>query len=150
MDDKPTLAKITSDLWIHQNLLMWNRLQTLAILQAGLLGATVTLAGGKWAVLTFFTPVVAIAATFFLMHISSVDRAVRDKYRDDLKIMGITVGFDMTKDADRERYRLASWEIIGRNQRKGRLDLENYMNGIFISLMALDGIAGIVIFWPLI
>lgn len=132
--DANTVAKIMSDLWIHQNRRMWDRLQLAATLQAGLLGAAYLLQTFKLTTLLILTCGFAMLATAALIHISSVDRAIRNKYRDELKKLGVHIGFDRDNPEDKKRYDGASFGLAF-------LDSQFYMNSVFLSLIGLDAVA---------
>jgi hypothetical protein len=125
-------VKVLSDLWMHQNRRMWDRLQLAATLQAGLLGAAYFLTNDKWPTLTIVACLVAMVATGALIHITSVDRAIRNKYRDELISLGISVGFDRENPDDLARYNAVSFGILN------FLDSKFYVNCVLVSLMALD------------
>jgi hypothetical protein len=90
--DPKDLAKILSDHWIHQNILMWGRLQTTISLQLGLLGAAYGLYVLKWHYLTFVCCVAAALATLGLVFISEHDRSIRDQHRLNLEDLGFDFG----------------------------------------------------------
>lgn len=83
--------KPLTDLWMHQNNLMWSRVRLLAGLQASALVSNYVL---KDRAASFALCVAAAAATAFLIYISDVDREIRDHYRGRLKKLNFKVGLD--------------------------------------------------------
>ena len=137
MADKPdanNTAKILSDLWIHQNRLMWDRLQLLAILQAAFLGAAYTLHVKNWPVAVFFVCLFAIVISAALMHTANIDRAIRDKHRDKLLNLGIEVRLQFDNPDDMKRHDDASWGQV-------RFNSKYYIVAIFVFAMAADAAA---------
>ena len=92
IDDRPisadALLKSTSDLWIHQNTIMWSRIQTLAILQAGFLGIGFALRALHYWALGVTACAFVMVLSVFLWHITIVDRRNRDIYATRLADMG--------------------------------------------------------------
>jgi hypothetical protein len=123
---------------MHQNRQMWGRLQLAGTLQAGLLGAAYVLHTFKSPTLTLLACAAAFTATAALIHITSVDRAIRDKYRDKLTLFGVSIGFHSDKPDDMQRYNRASFGL-------NFLDSKFYMNAILVFLMGLDIAALIVL-----
>jgi hypothetical protein len=99
--------KPLTDLWMHQNNLMWSRVRLLAALQASALVANYVL---KDRAASTALCVVAAAATFFLIYISDVDRIIRDDYRERLKGFGFRIGFDRAERVSR-RTHIAGFHI---------------------------------------
>ena len=136
--DENATAKILSDLWIHQNRQMWGRIQLAATLQAGFLGLGYLLRKVEVPVMPQVACLAAGIATAALIHITAVDRAIRDKYKDDLKPFGIAIGFDRTNPADKKRYDEVPFGVLA------FLDSKFYVNIILGSLVVLDVIAAII------
>jgi hypothetical protein len=88
------------DLWMHQNQIMWSRVQLLIALQGAVLTANYALAH-KGASIALC--VAAVLASLYLIYIWGLDRLVRDKYRDKLKDYGFEIG--LTAD-ERKRLRV--------------------------------------------
>jgi hypothetical protein len=133
-----TKAKILSDLWMHQNRRMWDRLQLAATLQAGLLGVGYLLRKLDVAAMPQLASVAAGIATAALIHITAVDRAIRDKYRDALKCYGLSIGFTRGHPDDDKRYKEASLGSLV------FLDSRFYVNTILVALILLDLIAFVI------
>jgi hypothetical protein len=128
-------AEARLDLWIHQNQLIWSRLQWFAISQVTMVSAAYTLS--QW-LITIGLGLVTILATLALMHITDVDRVIRNKYRDELKTYGISVGIDtQTNDSKGFQSKPRSWLTP--------LTSQFYLTGVFLFAVAFDVIA----FWYL-
>ena len=91
MDDKPpgtdTLLKAYTDLWMHQNKLMYDRYQTLYLIQGGFLALTYYLQSNKALALT----VLALAILFSLIVFSWAydDMRLRDDHRLEMLKYGV-------------------------------------------------------------
>ena len=110
MSDSDITNKALVDLWMHQNRLMWDRLNTLGILQIAMLGAAYGLSAEQWsAPLIFYTLVSLVAYTITLWHRSDVDRCVREKHSLKLKKMGLDVRLDLTNEDDMKLWDDASY-----------------------------------------
>jgi len=83
-------AKLLIDLWMHQNTLMWSRVQLLAAVQGAAFTANYVL---HHSFASIGVCVAAAAATCFLIYISNVDRLIRDKYSSELKKHDFQLGF---------------------------------------------------------
>jgi hypothetical protein len=126
-------AEARLDLWIHQNQLIWSRLQWFAISQVTMVSAAYTLS--QW-LITIGLGLVTMIATLALMHITNVDRVIRNKYRDELKMYGISVGIDPQQStADSKRYEAGSLSWLK------PLTSHFYLTGIFLFAIAFDVIA---------
>jgi hypothetical protein len=91
-----TLFKAALDIWMHQNKLMWDRLQTLSLIQIPLLGASFALATQIPSLAQFaqFAALTALGATFLLWHRTMADRHVRNRYQYILEEKNFIVGLE--------------------------------------------------------
>jgi len=87
--DPGVAVKSLTDLWMHQNALMWNRIQLLSAVQAGVLASNYVLHRG---LVSFFLFLVAIISTLYLNYIWEVDREIRNIYSIRLRKLGFDVG----------------------------------------------------------
>jgi hypothetical protein len=85
--DDATIRKSYLDLWMHQNNLMWGRLQTLYIVQGAYFGVA-SFARGDVALLQIALLVVIVLSISISLIISS-DRKIRNAHRISLLKVGI-------------------------------------------------------------
>ena len=80
--------KPLNDLWMHQNTLMWSRIQLLSVLQGAALATNYLLHNTIVSVAVF---IVVVLATLYLNYIWEVDREIRNSYRERLDKLGFKV-----------------------------------------------------------
>ena len=81
--------KPLTDLWMHQNTLMWSRVQLLSALQAATLAGNYVLHNVAASFDLFITEVIA---TLYLNYIWEVDREIRNSYNSRLNELGFKIG----------------------------------------------------------
>jgi hypothetical protein len=79
--------KPLADLWMHQNNIMWARVQTLLFMQAGFLGVGYTLWTHKLWYISVLSLLLLISLTVSLYLIARRDRAKREKYAKVLETL---------------------------------------------------------------
>ena len=87
--DRGVAVKSLTDLWMHQNALMWNRIQLLSAVQAGVLAANYVLHKG---LVSIFLYLAAMIATLYLNYMWQMDHEIRNVYGKRLH----ELGFDVT------------------------------------------------------
>jgi hypothetical protein len=136
------IVEALTDLWMHQNSLMWDRLNTLGVLQVGFLGGVYAVSTEKWAApLVLWAMAALVFLTLTLWHRSDIDRCVRDKHGDRLRLMGVEVGLDMTDQSDLERWAKASYLARLFNHLHSKV----YFSIIYVAIMIFDSAAAIVL-----
>lgn len=126
--DPGVAVKSLTDLWMHQNALMWNRIQLLSAVQAGVLASNYVLHKGLVSIFLFL---VAVISSLYLNYIWEIDHEIRNIYGERLHKLGFDVG--LTAD---ERHALQI-SLIG-------IKLPLYLNsqisltGIFWGILVVD------------
>jgi hypothetical protein len=87
--DPGVAIKSLTDLWMHQNALMWNRIQLLSAVQAAVLASNYVLHKGLVSLCLF---VAAIISTLYLNYIWELDHEIRNMYSARLRKLGFDVG----------------------------------------------------------
>ena len=87
--DPGVAVKSLTDLWMHQNALMWNRIQLLSAVQAGVLASNYVL---HKSVVSIFLFIAAVISTLYLNYMWEVDHEIRNFYGARLRKLGFEVG----------------------------------------------------------
>ncbi|HXC27934.1 MAG TPA: hypothetical protein VNV38_08245 [Stellaceae bacterium] len=87
--DPGVAVKSLTDLWMHQNALMWNRIQLLSAVQAGVLASNYVLHKGLVSIFLFLA---AAISTLYLNYIWEMDHEIRNIYGARLQKLGFDVG----------------------------------------------------------
>jgi len=86
--DRGVAVKSLTDLWMHQNALMWNRIQLLSAVQAGVLASNYVLHKGF---VSIFLYLAAMIATLYLNYMWEMDHEIRNVYGGRLRDLGFDV-----------------------------------------------------------
>jgi hypothetical protein len=87
--DRGVAVKSFTDLWMHQNALMWNRIQLLSAVQAGVLASNYVLHKG---IVSIFLFLAAMISTLYLHYMWKMDHEIRNIYGLRLHDLGFEVG----------------------------------------------------------
>jgi hypothetical protein len=105
------------DIWLHHNLLMWNRLRDMLLIQITFFGAGYTLRLLKHYEFVFVPFLCAGFGTLFLMFFMNIDRATRNQAETNLKALNFKIRIERTKpkagSQSAERYVIPSWPRVG-------------------------------------
>lgn len=86
--DRGVAVKSLTDLWMHQNALMWNRIQLLSAVQAGVLASNYVLHKGF---VSIFLYLAGMIATLYLNYMWEMDHEIRNVYGARLRDLGFDV-----------------------------------------------------------
>lgn len=87
----PAVCKLHVDLWIHQNVLLWSRIQTLYFVQVTFLSAAFYLTHNGFQLYGQMCVLLGAITTATLMFIMLNDRYWRDVHRDNAIACGLGV-----------------------------------------------------------
>jgi hypothetical protein len=132
--DRGVAVKSLTDLWMHQNALMWNRIQLLSAVQAGVLASNYVLHKGF---VSIFLYLAAMIATLYLNYMWAMDHEIRNVYGIRLR----DLGFDIAC-SDEERHSLKI-SIVGVRV-PVYLHSQISLTHIFLGIMVVDTVVFVV------
>lgn len=126
------------DLWMHQNTLMWSRIQLLSLFQGGALVANSAVGYGAASLCIL---VVAGAGTIYLNFIWSCDRETRNTYAARLAMLGFKVAPTPDERASMRVPLLFYFRVTGNTHAGQSLAV------IFWTMLVIDVVVLVVSWW---